>query len=261
MAAMAHAGSTPQDPDTRTNPELLALQGEALLRGDPDLALALAARMEERVRRHRTGEMLDIYDDSLRHLGAKERGLVHLDGDWHRSFHCWLVSPVHRTVLVQRRSAAKATYPGALDTSVAGHYRAGEGVREGCRESEEELGLTLEPDRLIPLGRSVDAGRHGYLIDREVADVFLYVTDVRPDALTPDPAEVAEVLEVPVAGALALFTGERATCAASAWTPGAGAPRSATIRPEEFTGHHDRYYSRLFLQAQRVAVGLRPLAV
>ena len=113
-------------------------------------------------------------------------------------------------MLVQRRAATKATYPGALDTSVAGHYRAGEGVREGCREADEELGLRIDPERLVPLGRAVDMARHGYLIDREVADVFLYLTDVPPAVLRPDPGEVAELLDVPLGAGLDLFTGAAA---------------------------------------------------
>lgn len=272
------------DLDAFTNPELTALRAEALSGGDARLAADIAALVAERVRRHHTGERLDVYDDALRHTGVKERGRVHLDGDWHRSFHCWLVSPARRTLLVQRRSAAKATFPGALDVSVAGHYRAGEGVRQGCRESEEELGLQVDPDRLIPMGRSVTASRHGYLIDREVADVFLYTSDVRPEALTPDPDEVGAVLEVPLADGLAMFVGEREACLArvfpvgdgpaqpvaaggSGWSqPHGGAPAgppwdSVAIRPSEFTTHYDRYYSRLFLQAQRIAAGLPPLPV
>ena len=36
-------------------------------------------------------ELLDIYDENGNHLGIKERRAVHLDGDWHRVFHCWVV--------------------------------------------------------------------------------------------------------------------------------------------------------------------------
>jgi isopentenyldiphosphate isomerase len=241
-----------------TNAELALWRAEAIARGDGEQAASLAACIAERLRRHHTGEVLDVYDDSLRHLGVKERGAVHLDGDWHRSFHCWFVSPGRHTLLLQRRALSKATYPGALDTTVAGHYRAGEGVREGCREAEEELGFRVDPDRLIPLGRAVDAARHGYLVDREVADVFLYATDVPPWALRPDPAEVAEVLEIALGDALALFTGEQGECPACAWAPSRAAGCPTRIRAAEFTRHHDRYYSRIVLQAQRLVAGLAP---
>ena len=242
-----------------TNPELTLQRAMALEWGDAARVRVVGALLSERARRHQTGELLDIYDDSLRPLGVKDRGLVHLDGDWHRSLHCWLVSPARRAVLVQRRAATKATYPGALDTSVAGHYRAGEGVREGCREADEELGLRIDPERLVPLGRAVDMARHGYLIDREVADVFLYATDVALCDLRPDPAEVAEVLESPVEQVWAMFCAGRPEAEARAWD-GRRAYGSC-LRPEAFTVHLDRYYARLAVQARRVAEGLDPLPV
>ena len=53
-------------------------------------------------------ELLDIVDDMGRHLGVKPRHEVHLDGDWHRVFHCQIVAeradgPV---AVLQRRSMA-----------------------------------------------------------------------------------------------------------------------------------------------------------
>ncbi len=243
-----------------TNPELERLRAEAFARGAAAEAEACGAEIRARRERHRTGEMLDVYDDSLRPAGVKDRGLVHLDGDWHRSFHCWLVSPRRRTIVVQRRSAAKATYPGALDVSVAGHYGAGETLAEVCREGEEELGLRLPPERLVPLGRAVDMARHGYLLDREAADVFAYVTDVPLEDLRPDPAEVASVLDLPIAAALALFREEAVAARAAQRSPGRG-PDVVEVRLAEFTVHHDRYLARVALQAERLADGLGPLCI
>lgn len=246
------------DMDGLTTPELERRRGEALAAGDTALAAALAARVAARRARHHTGEMLDVYDDSLRPLGVKERGLVHLDGDWHRSFHCWLVSPGRRSILVQRRARTKATFPGALDVTVAGHYRAGEGLPGVCREGWEELGVELRPDELVPLGRVVDAARHGFLLDREVADVYALVTDVAPEDLRPDPEEVAAVLDLPIAGALALFREEAEEAPAGEYAPGRGA-HGLRVRRTDFTAHHDRYLARVALQAERLADGLPPL--
>ncbi len=245
--------------ESMTQSELRLERAEAALCGARDRVAALGELLESRRRQHFTGESLDVYDDNLRPTGVKERGLVHLDGDWHRSFHCWLLSPRRGTLVVQRRAAGKATYPGALDTSVAGHYRAGEGIREGCREAEEELGLRLDPDRLLPLGRAIDASRHGILIDREVADVFLYVTDVALSDLRPDPVEVAEVLEAPVEQVWAMFCAGGGGAEAQAWDGRRAYP--SHLRPDAFTGHHDRYYARLAVQARRVARGLDPLPI
>ncbi len=243
-----------------THPDLWRLRAEALGAGDGPLATAAAAEMAARERRHFSGEMLDVYDDAMRPAGVKERGRVHLDGDWHRSFHCWLVATGRGALLLQRRSTAKEANPGLLDTTVAGHYRTGEGPREGCREAQEELGLSIQPELLVSVGRAVDTARHGYLLDRELADVFLYRTDAALTDLRPDPAEVAEVLEVAVADALALFAGAAEQVEARAWAPGTRVRRVA-IRLAEFTVHHDRHLARVALQAQRVVEGLPPLPV
>ena len=244
--------------DGWTTPELERRRAEALAAGAPAEAAALSAEIAARRARHHTGEMLDVYDDSMRHIGVKERGLVHLDGDWHRSFRCWLVSAARRSLVVQRRAPSKATYPGALDCSVAGHYGAGESLAGVCREGAEELGLPLHPEALVPLGRVVDAARHGVLLDREVADVYALVTDVPPAALRPDPAEVAAVLDLPIASALALFREEVDLVEAAEHAPGRP-PRTVSVRRGDFTAHHDRYLARIALQAERLADGLRPL--
>ena len=247
------------DTSAVTSPELRGLRGDALAAGDEPRARAIEAELASRQRRCFTGEELDIYDDSLRPRGVRERGLVHLEGDWHRSFHCWLVSPARRSLVVQRRALTKATYPGALDASVAGHYRAGEGLAEVCREGQEELGIELPVAALLPLGRSVDAARHGFLIDREVADVHLYATDIAPGGLGCDPGEVDAVLEVGLEAARALFCGETET--APAIEHRAGTATAVAIRAADFTVHLDRYYPRLILQALRVADGLPPLCI
>ena len=241
-----------------THPELRALHLEAVDRGDAVLAAQVRRCLAEREETWRDPEPLDVYDDALVHRGVKERGLVHLDGDWHRSFHCWLFSSDRGSLLAQRRAESKRTYPGRLDTSVAGHYRAGEGVAEGCREAEEELGLTLDPAGLIPLGRSVDMARHGVLLDREVADIFLYNADVAPHALRPDPKEVATVVEFRITDAVDLFCAGRTAIPAREYGP-AAAGTEVSLRLADFTHHHDAYYARLALQVSRAADGLPPL--
>lgn len=244
----------------RTHPELRALQVALCARGEWGRAQCIARLLQEREAAWRDPEPLDVYDDSLTHQGVKERGLVHLEGDWHRSFHCWLFSPTRRSVFVQRRAAGKRTYPGALDTSVAGHLRAGESVADACREGEEELGVSLAPERLIPLGRSVDMARHGILIDREVADVFACPLDLTPEALRPDPAEVAAVVECGVEELWALFAAGRPAVPAREYGPGKdGVP--VEIRADAFTTHHDAYYARLALQLRRLVAGAPPLPI
>src|SRR4051794_6406963 len=123
-------------------------------------------------------ELLDVVDERGRHLGIKRRGDVHRDGDWHLAFHLWVVGP--GGVLFQRRAARKSSWPGFLDASAAGHLLAGETVRDGVREAEEELGTAYAFADLVPLGvhRVVDTERSG-VVNRELQHVFA-VCDPRP---------------------------------------------------------------------------------
>jgi hypothetical protein len=123
-------------------------------------------------------ELLDVFDERGWHAGVKPRAAVHRDGDWHLAFHLWVVSP--DGVLLQRRSRSKASWPGRLDATAAGHLLAGEAVRDGLREAEEELGVAYAFDALAPLGmhRVEEPG------NRELQHVFA-VRDDRPlDAWT-----------------------------------------------------------------------------
>jgi isopentenyldiphosphate isomerase len=123
-------------------------------------------------------ELLDVFDERGWHVGTKRRADVHRDGDWHLAFHLWVTSP--DGVLFQRRARDKASWPGYLDASAAGHLIAGEAIRDGMREVDEELGAAYAFDDLESLGvhRVDDAERSG-VVNRELQHVFA-VRDDRP---------------------------------------------------------------------------------
>jgi isopentenyldiphosphate isomerase len=123
-------------------------------------------------------ELLDIFDEHGGQLGIKRRGDVHRDGDWHLAFHLWVVRP--DGVVLQRRAAGKASWPGYLDASAAGHLTAGEAVRDGIREAEEELGIAYAFDDLESLGvHRVDEVERSGSVNRELQHVFA-IRDDRP---------------------------------------------------------------------------------
>lgn len=123
-------------------------------------------------------EILDVFDEHGRHVGTKRRADVHRDGDWHLAFHLWVVAPAG--VLLQRRAPGKSSWPGFLDASAAGHLLAGESIRDGLREADEELGTAYVFDDLAHLGvhRVADTERSG-TVNRELQHVFA-VRDDRP---------------------------------------------------------------------------------
>jgi isopentenyldiphosphate isomerase len=162
-------------------------------------------------------ELLDTFDEHGRPLGIKRRGDVHRDGDWHLAFHLWVVRA--DGVLLQRRALTKGSWPGFLDASAAGHLLAGETIRDGLREVEEELGAVYAFDDLEALGvhRVADGERDGRT-NRELQHVFAVRDERALAAWTAfDRTEVDGLVLVGHDGFAALVAGAAGTVPATAW--------------------------------------------
>lgn len=133
----------------------------------------------------------------------KRRAEVHKGGDWHRSFHLWLVRE-GRYVLLQRRSSLKDFEPGKVDVSVGGHFRAGEGLGEVLREAEEELGLAVSPHELHYLGAQRAERFYPGATDRELQEVYVMRAEQPLEDYALDCREVAVLYEAPIEGLLEL---------------------------------------------------------
>jgi isopentenyldiphosphate isomerase len=129
-----------------------------------------------------------VTDDDSTVLGPVERRWVHGNPSLiHRSAHVLVLHPVEGTLLLQKRSAAKDTYPGRWDTSVGGHVSFGQSYEEAAlREAREELGVDLDPASLEYLHllrfRSAE--------ESENTATFLCL---HPGPFTPDPDEISEL--------------------------------------------------------------------
>jgi isopentenyldiphosphate isomerase len=103
-------------------------------------------------------ERLDVVDAFDRVEGQAARGEIHRLGLRHRAVHIFVVNRVGE-VLLQKRSMLKDTWPGAWDSSAAGHLAAGEEYEAAAwREVEEEIGWRPEAGGLREIGR-LDACR------------------------------------------------------------------------------------------------------
>ncbi len=204
--------------------------------------------------------MLDILDEAGRPTGEVAlKSEAHRLGLWHRCFHCWISGSDTEGayLLVQRRAAGKDTWPGYLDVTAAGHLAAGEETLDGLREVEEELGLRVEPERLVPLGsrrveQEIPGGR-----DREFHDVFFLLDPTPPADLRLQAEEVESVLRVALDDVEALC---EAGAAPAREYKGAKTV-STNISLADFVPHVDDYLRRVAWAVRRVHAGERSVRV
>lgn len=194
-------------------------------------------------------EMLDICDERGRRIGVKDRAAVHRDGDWHRVFHCWVLGrdgQGRAQLLFQRRGAGKATFPLFLAVTVGGHYRAGETPEDGLREMREELGISPPFSALIPGGVKRIEARWNGLIDRELADTFMVVSEQPLGDYPVMRPEVEDLVAVPVDAGLALFAGERDRISAQS------SSGNCTVTLADFVPHQEELFVEALRHARRV---------
>lgn len=200
-------------------------------------------------------ELFDIYDEQLHPLGTATRSQTHANGYWHRSFHCWLTRREGdlRFVSFQLRQTCKDTNPGCYDITAAGHLTAGETIQEAVRELEEELGIAVDFEQLIPLGQVREdlsgVVKGAPFIDREISDVFGLVCSVPLDELRLQPEEVAGVYEADLDELIAMFEGQRVQVAATgvelSEKPGELLQAQRFVQANQFVPRDPSYYVKI----------------
>ncbi|WP_276358447.1 NUDIX hydrolase [Cohnella caldifontis] len=209
-------------------------------------------------------EIFDIYDAEGKWVGTAPRSEVHARGHWHRTVHCWLVrrgEDGKARVLFQLRSDGKDTNPGRCDITAAGHLAAGETPREAVRELEEELGLAVAFEELVPYAvvREEASGivRGKRFVDREVSHVFGYVTDWRPGQFRLQEEEVAGLYEAEAGELIALMEGglDEVSADGIRLREGAAEPGSIAIRASSFVPRDPAYYVGVFRFLEKLARG------
>ena len=196
-------------------------------------------------------ELLEVYDPEGNATGrAKPRGAVHLEGDWHLAFFCWIARQTPRgiEILLQHRAARKDVWPLRFDASAAGHIRFGESLEEAAREVREELGIAVELADMIPLGRHRQHHRHANgLIDREHHALHLLTPGPADAAYAPDPREVAGLAWTDADDLLGLVEGRLAEATvryrAVDAPPDGWVPR--TLTQTDLVPYADGYHRRL----------------
>jgi isopentenyldiphosphate isomerase len=188
----------------------------------------------------------------------KSRAAVHRDGDWHRALHIWVAGQDRSGepfLIFQRRSAAKDSWPDHFDTTVGGHFRAGETLTEAMREIEEEIGLPTKGLMLRPLGTRISITEAPPLCDHELQEVFLLLDDRPLAEYRPHPIELSALARFPLRGLLALFSCETSRIAGEAVAPGNTVPFAITATGADFIPSVDRYGLRIAVATQNVLRG------
>lgn len=203
-------------------------------------------------------EIFDIFDREMNLLGQASRKQVHESGLWHRTFHCWVVTTPHggeRSLLFQLRHPGKDTYPNMLDVSCGGHLLAGETVADGVRELEEELGLSVEADKLTLIGMTAEEGRPANgLIDREFNHIHLYVDNRPPGSYSFQTSEITGLFHVKLSDYRELVAGIRSAVTAEGVIldgpcPAPGSNRIPVVRTvgrDDFVPKSEAYFKLLF---------------
>lgn len=138
-------------------------------------------------------ELIDIVNDLGKPTGKIAlKSEAHKNGWYHNTIHLWLFTSKGE-ILLQQRSHKKAIHPLLWDVSVAGHIDAGESFIEAAlRETEEEIGLQLQPECLNKIGVILHESSYndGSIQDNEFHQVFISELKVEIDKLIPQEEEV-----------------------------------------------------------------------
>lgn len=213
-------------------------------------------------------EYIDIFDANLALKGSMERVEAHRRGEWHKTFHCWVLNCARPggAVLFQLRSAESANFPNMVDISAAGHIKSGESVEEGVREVAEELGIPVTHDELISLGYRIEVadqpnGQH----NREYQAVFVLRSDLDLNEYSPQVEEVAGLLWVGIDDGLKLFSGTADAVSAEGivYDKNARAWRSEhrKLRAADFLPRIQKYYLTILIMAERLRGGGTAVAI
>jgi isopentenyl-diphosphate delta-isomerase type 1 len=129
-------------------------------------------------------EYMDIVNEEDQVVGRDTRANVHARHEIHRGVHVFIINP-RGELLLQRRSATRATYPGYWDASVGGQVAAGETYLAAARrELMEELGCRADTLEMVGKYNSYSARQ------REKRALFVHRHD---GVLQPAADEIDEI--------------------------------------------------------------------
>jgi ADP-ribose pyrophosphatase YjhB (NUDIX family) len=131
-------------------------------------------------------------------------------------------------------------------------------VRDGIRELDEELGLQVEFEDLISLGRRVDVKKSNELVDYQICHVFFYECHRPLTEYEYQADEIAGLLKMPIVEGLKLFAGELDALTVDA--VGLGSDR-VRVQVADFIKNVDQYAYKALILARRYFDGESDLLI
>ncbi|MDM5188218.1 NUDIX domain-containing protein [Bacillus sp. DX4.1] len=196
-------------------------------------------------------EWLTIFDEKGNILGKKLRDDVHREGDWHETFHCWLIERDDEdlSLYFQLRAHDKKDFPGKWDITSAGHIMHDEDLLTGgLREVEEELGLSFHANDFVYKGVYKLNNEHPPLIDHEMCHMYFHIV-TSPLAFAPGD-EVDDVMKLSATSFLQLLKGEQSSVTGTTLINDKEKPIAVTF--EDIYPHEIEYYEFVVEQSRNM---------
>jgi len=182
---------------------------------------------------------------------------------WHRVFTCILVDPKTNTILLQKKVPGKYSFdrPDYVDVSVGGHYMAGESIKEGIRELEEEVGIKVKFEDLIPIGvrQTADTIKENY-IAYEFQHIFICPTEKNLEEFQLETAEVKGLVKIDIQDGIDLLLGKKEKIHVKGMSIGEKGREfyETELTREDLVPSYlkkDQFFLRLFVAAKRYVRG------
>lgn len=211
-------------------------------------------------------EKIDIYDESMKHVGVSTRGEALDKGYWQKSIHVWILTEIEgeSSIIFQLRSPNKKVFPDKLDISAAGHLIAGEKPEEGIREIKEELGLDIQYNDLVKMGIRTEVVKIGDKIVREFCDTYMLPLQADFSDFKLGVEEVSALVAVTVKDGLDLFSGNVNSINGKGIridSKGVTHSIKQIVTVDNVIPRLDRFYFKVFLMAELYLKGQRFLAI
>lgn len=201
-------------------------------------------------------EIIDLVDTTNKVIGTVGKKEAHKLAKWHRTVSFILVDSKKKLIYFQDRN--KPTELQSEDFFVklnGGHLLSGETPEQGVRELEEELGLKIAPENIIPIG--INQTAVDFSEDYKIREfIYYFIVDIE-DVLNKvkfQDGEVSSIIYFNPEQALQLVLGETKEITGTVFDGKIKSPiilKSTAFK--NFTD--DNLYLRIFLAVKRYFEG------